>query len=51
MFSTFKTLDYRISKNVQANPCGFIPDNKKGPLNNRAKFQGNTWNQTAEAMI
>ena len=33
-FSNFQTLDYRISKNVQANPCGFIRDNKEGPLNN-----------------
>ena len=32
MFSTFQILDYRISKNFQANPCGFIPENKKGPL-------------------
>ena len=28
-FSTFQTLDYRISKNIQANPCGFIRNNKK----------------------
>ena len=33
VFSTFQTLDYRISKNVQANRCGFIRDNKKGPVN------------------
>ena len=32
-FSTFQTLDYRISKNIPANPCEFIRDNKKGPLN------------------
>ena len=38
VFSTFQTLDYRISKNVQANSCGFIPDNKKRPLNKCAKF-------------
>ena len=28
-FFTFKILGYRISKNIQANPCGFIHDNKK----------------------
>ena len=38
VFSTFQNLDYRISKNVQANPCGFIRDNKKGLLNKCAKF-------------
>ena len=37
-FSTLQNLDYRISKNIQANPCGFIRDNKQGPLNKYAKF-------------
>ena len=38
MFSTFQIFDYRISKNIQANPCVFKCDNKKGPPNKRAKF-------------
>ena len=37
-FSTFQTMDYRISKNVEANLCGFIRDNKKGPLANAPSF-------------
>ena len=37
-FTTFQTLDYRISKNSQANPCGSFRDNKQGPLNKYAKF-------------
>ena len=37
--STFQTLNYSISKCVQVNPCGFIRDKKKGPLNQCAKFQ------------
>ena len=32
LFSTFQTFNYSISKNIQANPCGFIRDNKKGSL-------------------
>ena len=48
-FSTFQSLDYKLSKNVKANSCGFILHNKKGPLNKCAKFH--TWNQTAVAMI
>ena len=27
---TFQTLDYSISKKVQANPCGFVRENKEG---------------------
>ena len=38
VFSTFQTLDYRIFKNIQANLCGFILDNKQGPLNKYANF-------------
>ena len=37
-FSNFQNLDYRISKNVQANPCGFIRDNKKGLLTDVPNF-------------
>ena len=37
-FSTFQTLDYKISKNNEANPSGFIRDNKKGPLKKCANF-------------
>ena len=37
--STFETLNHRISKNIQANPCGFTGDSKKGPLNKCAKFE------------
>ena len=37
-FSTFQSLDYRISENIEANPCGFNCDNKKGPLNKYTKF-------------
>ena len=46
LFSTSQTLDYRVSmsKNIQANPYGFILDNKKGPLNKGAKFHCNTCN-------
>ena len=29
LFSTFQILNYRISKNIQAIPGGFIHDNKK----------------------
>ena len=29
VFSTFQTLDYSIFKNIIANPCRFIRDNKK----------------------
>ena len=36
--STFQTLDYGNSKNVRANPCGFIRNSKKELLNNCAKF-------------
>ena len=46
IFSTFQTLDYRISKNIQANPCGFILDNKKGPLSKVPSFielHGTNW--------
>ena len=32
LFFVFSHLDYSNSKNIQANPCGFIRDNKKGPL-------------------
>ena len=42
IFSTFHNLDYRISKIIKANSCGFICDNKKGPLNKCAKFHWNT---------
>ena len=28
-FSTFQTFSYSISKNIQANPCGFIRDKKR----------------------
>ena len=38
MFSTFQTLDYRIFKNIQANLCRFIRDNKQGPLNKCANL-------------
>ena len=38
VFCTFQTLDYRISKTIQGNPCGFIHDNKNGPQNKCAKF-------------
>ena len=38
-FFTIQTLDYRISKNVKADPCGFICNNSKGTLNKSAKFQ------------
>ena len=37
-FSTFQALDYKISKTIQAEPCGFIRDEKKGLLNKFAKF-------------
>ena len=37
-FSTFQTLDYSISKNIQTIPCGFIRHHKIGPLNKCAKF-------------
>ena len=37
-FSTFQNLDYNIFKNIELNSCGFIFDNKKGPLNKCAKF-------------
>ena len=50
-FSTYQNLDYRISKNMQAKLCGFIRDNKKGPLKKCTKFHWDTWNQMAEAMI
>ena len=36
-FPTFQTLDYRLSKKVQANPCGFIRNNKKGALKRRCQ--------------
>ena len=29
VFSTFQTLDYKISKNIQANPCEFVRESKK----------------------
>ena len=38
-FSTFQTLDYRIFKNIQANLCGFIRDNKQEPRNNCVNFR------------
>ena len=50
-FSTFETLDYSKSKTVQANPLGFIPDNKKGPLDKHAKFHWNTLEQTADTTM
>ena len=37
VFSTLRTLDYGISTNILGNPCGFICDNKTGPLNISAK--------------
>ena len=49
--STFETLDYRISKNFEANPCEFIGNNKKGALNKYDKLHWNTWMQTVGAMI
>ena len=51
MFLHFSNFGLQISKNVQANPYRFITERKKGPLNICTKFQRNTWNQTAEAMI
>ena len=38
MFFTFEILDSSISKDIQANPCGFIPDNKKGSVNKFVRF-------------
>ena len=36
--STFQSLDYRMSKSILANPCGFICNKKKGPLNKYENF-------------
>ena len=47
----FEILDSIISKDIQANPCGFIAVNRKGCVNKYVRFHGKTLNQTAEAII
>ena len=38
-FPFFQTLNDKISKNIISNPCGFICDSNKEPLNKCAKFR------------
>ena len=40
-----QNLGQNISKNIELNSCGFIRDNKKGPLNKCAKFHENALSQ------
>ena len=37
-FFTFEILDSSVSKDIQANPCRFIPGNKKGSVNKYVRF-------------
>ena len=38
VFFTSEILDSSISKDIQTNLCGFIPDNKKGSVNKYVRF-------------
>ena len=38
VFFTFEMLDSSISKDIQANPCGFVPDNKMESVNQHVRF-------------
>ena len=37
-FFIFEILASSISKDIQVNPCGFIPDNEKGSVNKYVRF-------------